>query len=367
VGECVKIALVHDYLCGVGGSDRIFQYLCEEFIEADVYTLAYNPSRALPYFKNREIHATWLNKIIQSPDAFRLAFPIATYVMQHMDFSRYDVVLSSSATTAKYITVPHGIHVCYCYIPTRAIWHYEEYFGKGINARVFALMLPYLRRRDYQAAQKVDKFIAISNASKDYIKEYYHRDAVVINCPIETDKFHPSTKKKEHFLLVSRLEYWKKVDFAVEAFNKLGLPLRIIGTGKEECRLREMAKSNITFLGEVDDTMLAREYSEARAVVFTPHLEYGLIPLEANASGTPVICLGKGGVTEIMVPSRPDAISGQKPTAVFFYEQTADALAEAVLKFERYEFSSADLVTHAAQWSVPAFKSRMRGCINKLI
>ncbi len=363
----MKIAVVHDYLCGVGGSDRIFQYLCEEFVEADVYTLAYNPERALPYFKNRKIHTSLLNKLVRSPGAFRLSFPIATYVMQHMDFSRYDVVLSSSATTAKYITVPNGIHVCYCYIPTRAIWHYEEYFENSINARVFALMLPYLRRRDYQAAQKVDNFIAISNASKDYIREYYQRDSDVINCPIETDKFYPSTRKKDHFLLVSRLEYWKKVDYAIEAFNTLGLPLRIVGTGKEERRLREMARPNITFLGEVDDTMLASEYSEARAVVFTPYLEYGLIPLEANASGTPVICLGKGGVTEIMIPALPGATVGQKPTAVFFSEQTADALVEAVLNFERYKFNSADLVIHAAQWSVPAFKSKMRGYISKLI
>ena len=153
----MKIALVHDYLCGIGGSERIFQYLCEEFTEADVYTLAYNPQRTLPYFQTRKINTTWMNKFVRSMGAFRLSFPISTYVMQSLRLSRYDVVLSSSATTAKYVTVDRGVHVCYCYIPTRAIWQYEEYFEKSIQSRIFGLLLPYFRRRDYEAAQKVDQ------------------------------------------------------------------------------------------------------------------------------------------------------------------------------------------------------------------
>ena len=358
----MKIAIVHDYLCQVGGAERVFQYICEEFAEADVYVLAYNPSGTYPYFSGREIRTTWLNHLVRSPTAFRWSFPIATYVVESLDLSKYDLVLSVSATVAKYAVVPNGIHLCYCFIPTRALWYFDQYFGTSMR-RVLKVVLPYLRRRDYAAAQRVDRFIAISETSKESIKQFYNRNAEVIFCPIDLDRFHCSGKKKEHYLLVSRLEHWKRVDYAVEAFNQLGLPLRIIGTGNEEARLRALARKNIEFLGSVDDEILAREYAEARAVVFTPFLEYGLIPLEANASGTPVICYGKGGVKETLIPVDASGISKGPPTAVFFYEQTAQSLIGAVRQFESLSFCSADLTRHAAQWDVPSFKSRLRRAV----
>ena len=360
----MKIAIVHDYLCGIGGSERIFQYMCEEFSEADAYTLAYNPSATYPYFSTRKIHTTWLNRYVQSTEAFRWSFPIATYVMQSLDLSQYDVVLSSSATVAKYVSVPNGKHICYCYIPTRAIWHFDEYFSNSTKAKLLKLSLPYLKKRDYAAAQKINQFIAISQASKNYIKQYYDRDSEVIYCPIELDKFRPSEKKGSHYLIVSRLEQWKRIDYAVEAFNRSGLPLRIVGTGNAETRLKAMAKPNITFLGSVDDETLAREYAKAAAVIFTPFLEYGLTPLEANASGTPVICYGKGGITETMVPTDGQRASGASPTAVFFYEQTADALIKAVNEFQKYTFISTELVSHASQWGVPNFKKNLRNVVS---
>lgn len=362
----MKIAIVHDYLCGFGGSERVFQYICEEFPEADAFTLAYNPDTTLPYFSGRGIRTTWMNKFVHGANTFKLAFPVSTYVMESLDLSQYDLVLSSSATVAKYLNVPNGVHVCYCYIPTRAIWHFEEYFGSGFKGRVFKFLLPWLKARDCNAAQRVNHFIAISEATRKYIGEYYGRESEVVYSPIDLDKFFPSEKKKEHYLIVSRLEYWKRVDYAIEAFNKMGLPLRIIGGGEEELRLKGIAKSNITFLGVVDDVVLAREYADAKAVIFTPFLEYGLIPLEANASGTPVICLGKGGITETMVPWVDGAENTATPTAVFFYEQTADALVSAVRQFEQASFDSEKLVKHASRWGVPEFRRQLRETITRL-
>ena len=363
----MKLALIHDYLCGIGGSERIFQYMCEEFPEADAYTLAYNPATTFPYFRSRGIRTTWLNRFVQSTNAFRWSFPLATYVMQSIDLSRYDIVLSSSATVAKYVTVPKGRHICYCYIPTRAIWHFSEYFGDSLKARLLKLTLPYLKRRDLAAARKIDRFIAISQASREYIRQYYGRDAEVVYCPIELDKFRPSGGKGSHYLIVSRLERWKRIDYAVEAFSRLGLPLRIIGAGPEEARLRAMAKSNVTFLGAVDDETLAREYGEARAVVFTPFLEYGLIPLEANASGTPVICYGKGGIVETMIPAGGGHGQDGAATAVFFDEQSADALIDAIKRFEKCTFDSAALVRHAQAWGVPSFKKNLRTIVESAV
>ena len=361
----MRIAIVHDYLCGIGGAERVFQYICEEFAEADAYVLAYNPKKALPYFVNRNIKTTWMNRFVQSMDAFRLAFPIATYAMAGLDLSQYDVVLTSSATVAKYVRVgSKAKHICYCYIPTRAIWHFDKYFGRSLPSAVFKLLLPYLKRRDYSAAQAVDQFIAISEDSRRYIKAYYDSEAYVINSPIELDKFAPSTAQRNYYLVVSRLEHWKRVDYAIEAFNLLGLPLRIIGTGKAKSELMAMAKPNIEFVGEVDDITLARAYSEAIAVIFTPFLEYGLIPLEANASGTPAICYGKGGITETMVPWKNGDSSELPATAVFFFEQTAAALVAAVQQFQTLKFDPADLVNHASRWSIPVFKRSLRAAID---
>lgn len=356
----MKLALVHDYLCGIGGSERVFQYLCEEFYEADIYTLAYNRDRTLPFFRNLKINTTWLNFFVRSMETFRWSFPIATHVMETIDFKSYDVVLSSSATVAKYIKVPNGAHICYCYIPTRALWQTKNYFKSGIKSFLMSLFLGVLRRRDLAASRGIDKFIAISKFTQSKITETYNKESIVIPCPIDLDKFYSNPNRGDYFLLVSRLENWKCVDYAIEAFNILGLPLRIIGKGVEEAQLKSLAKPNIEFLGSVDDSVLSAEYSRARAVIFTPALEYGLVPLEANASGAPVICYGKGGIEETMIPW----VEGRaNATAVFFYEQNSQSLINAVREFQGINFNSERLITHASAWGIPEFKKRIRKAI----
>lgn len=364
----MKIALIHDYLCGMGGSERVFQYICEEFKEADIYTLAYNPSATLPYFKSRNINTTWVNTFVQSMDSFRWSFPISTFVMESLDLSEYDIVLSSSATVAKYVKVPNGKHICYCYIPTRALWQVNEYFGNDRKRKLIQPFLSYLKRRDLIAANRVDKFISISQTTRDHIYKTYAKESDIIYSPIDLERFTCSIlpKRENHYLIVSRLEQWKRVDYAVEAFNRIGLPLKIIGTGSEEKKLREIAGSNIQFLGKVDDMTLAKEYAIAKAVIFTPFLEYGLIPLEANASGTPVICYGVGGVTETMIPSSNNYNKGLLPTAIFFYDQTPESLINGIERFEIESFDSQYLVRHASKWGIPEFKLQIRKTINLL-
>jgi glycosyltransferase involved in cell wall biosynthesis len=361
----MRVALVHDYLCTLGGSERVFQYMCEAFPKADVYTLALNRSKTIPYFASKPgIRTTWMNAFVQSPRSFRVAFPLATYAMQGLDLSGYDLVLSSAATVARYVRAPNGRHVCYCYIPTRAVWHFDEYFGQqSIPGRVFKLLLPWLRRRELQAVAHTDELIAISAMTQGYIREYYHRESSILHCPIDLAAFAPRGDRTDAFLIVSRLERWKRLDYAVEAFTRLGLPLRIVGKGPEEANLRAIAGPNVTFLGAVDDATLAFEYARAKAVIFTPFLEYGLIPLEANASGTPVIAFGNGGIRETMIPAEgPDENSG-KATAVFFYEQTPEAVIAAVERFSATTFDADTLVRHASHWSVPTFQKKLRNAL----
>lgn len=334
-------------------------------MEADIYTLAYNPNATLPYFATKQIRTTWLNTFVRSMRGFRWSFPIATYVMESIDFGDYDIVLSSSATVGKYIRVPNGVHICYCYIPTRALWQKEKYFDGSILKYLVAPFVKYLKKRDLAAASRVDKFIAISEDSQMHILKTYGTNSEVINSPIDCSKFKFSEKKSEHFLLVSRLEKWKRIDFAIEAFNQLGLPLRIVGTGEESTYLQSLAKPNIHFCGRLDDDDLAKEYSAARAVIFTPELEYGLIPLEASASGTPVIALGRAGVLETMQPYSVLKEKTREYTAVFFPEQTAQSLIAAVNTFESIKFDHQYLYDYARKWDVPMFKAKIRRTISE--
>lgn len=355
-----KIAIVHDYLCGMGGSERVFSYMCEEFKEADIFTLAYNPELTLPEFKVYNINVTWLNKFVRNMSQFRWSFPIATYVMQEMRLGRYDIVLTSSATVAKYVRAKPGRHICYSYIPTRALWQSDIYFANNFKSKLIKPFKRYLQKRDLEASSRVEKFIAISENTRLHIKNIYKRDSHVIYSPIVCDNFCPVQEKGDFYLLVSRLETWKMLEHALIAFNKNGKNLKIIGTGSDENRLKRLSQNNIEFLGAVDDDKLSYYYSTARSVIFTPELEYGLIPLEANASGTPVICFGRGGVNETMVAYDKEMKNEQNCTALFYYDQTPEALNETIRTFEKLSFNQTFMVDHAQKWDVSNFKSLIR-------
>ncbi len=365
----LKIALIQDQLLTRAGSERVFLYMAQEFQEADLYTLCYNPDTTWPEFRKFEIATSPLNRIIQDHGRFKTLFPIATWWMEHWDFSAYDLIITSSATTAKYIRRFKGPHICYCYFPTRAIWSFDSYFGRerGLRGWVFECLMPWFKHQDLAAAARVSQFIAISQSAAKAIRTCYQRDAAVLHCPIDVERFKAGAQiaKQDYFLLVSRLEKWKQVDYAIDAFNRLGLPLHIIGTGPEEMKLRSMAEPNVSFKGAVDDGVLIRAYGEARAVIFPPELEYGLVPLEANAAGTPVIALGRGGVLETMVGM--DDSRGRRPTAVFYTKPTAECLMEAVREFERARFSREDLLSHVAPFDIAEFRSRLRRMVDEFL
>ena len=362
----MKLAIIQDQLLTEAGSERVFLYMAQEFREADIYTLAYNPRTTWPEFRDFKINTSWLNPFVQTHDRFKMAFPLSTYVMQNWDFNAYDVILTSSATTAKYIRNHHARHICYCYYPTRAIWDHGKYFNgakSGLREDVFRLTYDYMKKRDLEAARNVDSFIAISESSRQAIRAYYGRDAQVLFSPIDVDRFTAGAgvAKTDRYLMVGRLERWKRADFAIEAFNQLRLPLDIIGTGPEEAALRAMAGPTIRFLGRADDAALVQAYGAARAVIFTPELEYGLVPLEAAAAGTPTIALGKGGVLETMIG--PEDPEGRPPTAVFFTDQTPEALARAVRRFEAMDFRREGLMARAARFGIPEFRRKLRAIV----
>jgi glycosyltransferase involved in cell wall biosynthesis len=200
--------------------------------------------------------------------------------------------------------------------------------------------------------------------TQSHIKNIYQKDSDIINGPIDISRFksQQAISNPETYLLVSRLENWKKVDYAIDAFNILKLPLRIVGSGKESSRLMKKANQNIKFLGSISDEELAKEYSSAKAVIFTPYLEYGLIPLEANACGTPVIAYGKGGIEETMIPFEGNP---SESTAIFFHNQSKEDLIKAVYEFEGIKLNRDFMINHAKKWSIPVFKEKLREYINE--
>jgi len=363
----MKIAVIHDSLVVSGGSERVFLNILEEFKEADVYTLAYNPKKVSSQFKNYKIKTSFLNPFIKNHTSFRAFFPIATYLMQHWDFSKYDLIITSSATTAKYISKFKGKHICYCYYPTRAIWECHKYFNSNdLKGMAFRAILPYFQERDLAASKRVDKFIGISQESAKAIENYYGKKAEMVFSPIDYEKFKLGLreKKSDNYLIVSRLVHWKKLEYAIEAFNQCGAPLKIIGTGSEEKKLTAMAKNNIMFLGNVDDATLVKEYGKARALIFTPELEYGLTPIEANAAGTPVIAYGKGAVLETMIPYNPSNKNATSHTAVFFDHQTPESIIDAIKIFENLKFDRHELTKHASQFGIELFRKKLRSIVN---
>ena len=363
----MKIALIQDQLLTSAGSERVFLYMAQEFKEADVFTLCYNPKTTWPEFKALQIKTHWLNAVIRNHGVFKMMFPIATIAMERWDFSDYDLIITSSATTAKYIKRFNAPHLCYCYFPTRAIWNFAGYFngGVGFKEKIFSYFLNYFKKRDVAAASRVNQFIAISELTKLAILKNYGADSKVLFPPVDLERFtQQGVEKAPNFLIVSRLERWKLLDYAIEAFNELGLPLTIIGNGPDKERLQALAKSNITFVGGVDDEALALAYAQAQAVIFTPELEYGLVPIEAIAAGTPVIALGRGGVLETMIGLNDP--QDRQPTAVFFPDPTKEALVNAVLQFKEITFNSQALISHAKSFGIPEFRQKIRKIVNEL-
>lgn len=360
--KAIKIALVHDYLCGVGGSERVFQHICETFPDADIYTLAYREKLTLPYFSKKEIKTSILNRFISSMNAFRLFFPIATYAMSHIDFKDYDLIISSSASVAKYINKKSAIHICYCYYPTRAIWETNKFFKKlSFKKIIFSFLLSYFKKRDLDASRKVDQFISISKYTKKRVKEIYKRDSVVINSPIDLKRIQEfkstnTTIAKNTYLVVSRLEKWKGIDTVIKAFNLNKEQLIVVGDGAERDYLQSIANSNILFLGCVTDKKLYSLYLSSKAIVFPTYLEYGLVPIEACAFGKVSICIDSPGVRETMIPYDRN----NQFTSIFYDNNDPLRVNEAITKLNDVQPDHDFLSKHAQKYSEEAFCNSLK-------
>lgn len=354
-----KVALVHHWLTTPGGGERVLYELHLMYPDAPIYTSAYIPEK-FPEFADADVRTTFLNSIPWLKRKHQL-FPLFLGLpFKTFNMDEYDLVISSCAAEAKYVrTGPDTLHICYCHTPVRYYWTDYEWRLKNLPfgafnplARiVFPMLIGPLRRIDYAAAQGVDAFIANSSHIKARIKQYYHRDSQVIYPPIVTEHLEKmSSGSRDYYLIVGRQVASKRLDIAVDAFNELGLPLKVAGAGEDIARQKGRAKSNIEFLGRVSEDERDRLFAGAKGFIFPPEEDFGMTPIEALAAGTPVIAYGKGGALEYVV---------EGVTGTLFAEQTPAALVEAVRRFEGMTFDDVVLRAAARKFDVSVFREQI--------
>lgn len=351
----MRVAIVHDWLTGMRGGEKCLEVFCEIYPEADIYTLLHLKGSVSPAIERHRIVTSPMQHFPWAEKYYRQMLPLMPWLIRMLDIKGYDFVLSSSHCVAKGVHLePDVFHLCYCYTPMRYAWSaYEDYFG-GDRVRpplkwVLPRVMEYLRRWDNESNRGVYEFVGISHAVAGRIRRFYQREADVLYPPVDTERFRPRGAPGDYYLMVSAFAPYKKVGLAVEAFNRLGRPLKIVGTGQDFERVRRMGKSNIEFLGWQDDAALAELYPGCRAFIFPGEEDFGITPLEAQACGRPVIAYGAGGALEtVRALNREDFApppgfdswsqgGDGAPTGVFFDRSDPDALADAVRYFEANE------------------------------
>lgn len=350
----MKVAIVHDWLTNMGGAERVILAFHDIFPDAPIYTTVYNPDKLPEEFRKMDIRTSFIQKFPKAKIKYNMYLPFMPTAFEQFDLSEYDVVLSSSSSCAKgVITRPDTLHICYCHTPMRYAWDfYNEYKESAPKwqKKFIPYLMNYIRMWDRLSADRVDYFIANSNAVAKRIKKHYRRDSVIINPPVNAEFYNPIDEDGDYFLIVSRLVEYKRIDIAVEAFNDLGLPLIIIGDGPEREKLQKMANSNIKFLGRISDKEVKKYYAKCIAFIFPGEEDFGITPLEAQASGRPVIAFGKGGVLDSVI----DGVTG-----IFFKEQNKESLKEAIIKFKDMKFDKNAIRKHAETFDIGVFKQRI--------
>ena len=353
----MKVALVHDYLNQMGGAERVVLAFHELFPDAPLYTSMYDPKRVDAAFRSMDIRTSFMQKLPLVKKHHQPFLPLYPYAMEHLDLRGYDLVLSSSSAFGKgVITRPGTMHICYCHTPMRWCWNYDEYVEREHLGKMARTVLPFfitnLRVWDQTTSMRVDHFIANSPVVADRIQKYYRREAVVIPPPVEASRFlfEPGTPPEDYFLIVSRLMPYKRIDLAIEACNRLQLPLVIIGGGRDEQRLKQLAGPTICFMGRLSDEEVLRYYARCRALILPGEEDFGITPLEAQASGRPVIAFGAGGALASVV----DGVTG-----VFFHAQSVDSLAAALATFDESRFDTQAIRNHALEFDKPRFHRRL--------
>lgn len=363
----MKVALVCDWLTGVGGAERVLLALHELYPDAPIYTSQYNPAE-IDWFKDADVRTTWLQKL---PKSLKKFLPmLRALAFRGLDLSEYDLVISSSGAEAKGVkTGPNTIHICYCHSPTQYYWIREkEYlsnpgFPRGFNwlAKIaFRLLNKPLKQLDKQASKRPNFYLTNSNHTKDMIKKYYKRDATVIHPPVDTDRFklRANPPLRHGVIIAGRQTPYKRFDLAVEACNELKVPLIVIGDGPDHRRLQKLAGRSVTFLSDVNDLAIVEHFQSSLLFVLPNMDDFGIVAVEALAAGTPVVAYKKGGALDYVIPGK---------NGLFFEQQKASSLKKAISEGLKKSFDYNAVSDTAKQFSVANFKENIKSYIKETV
>jgi len=330
------VALVHDWLTGMRGGERVLEQLVQAHPGADVFTLIHVPGTISPAIEKRPIRASFLSRVPGIARHYRLALPLFPSAVRRLDLTGYDLVISCSHAVAKSVRVPPGArHLSYCLTPLRYVWdQHEAYLDSRLKRLLASPLTAYLRRFD-RRTEGVDRFVSISTAVQERVARRYGRESNVVHPPVDTDRFQPSGRPAEDFyLLLGSFVPYKKESLALEAFRSLGSRLVVAGDGPSRRHCQARAPANAEFLGRVSNDELARLYADCRALIYPQEEDFGIAAVEAQAAGRPVIAYGRGGARDTVVPLGAEA---GMATGIWFERQEPAELSRAVREFEKHE------------------------------
>lgn len=355
-----RVALVHYWLIGMRGGERVLERLLHLYPEADIFTHVYAPEAVSETIKARKVRTTFIQRLPWAKRFYQKYLPLMPLALEHLDLRGYDLVISSESGPAKgVIASPDALHVCYCHSPMRYLWdHFHDYHeNTGAAARAaMPLMFHGLRQWDTASAARVDAIMANSSFIQRRIRKAWGRESSIVHPPVPVSEYAEHHELGSNFLWVGQMTRYKRADLAVEAFNRLGLPLLMVGDGDLAQELRQRAGPNITIKSKLAFAELKRAYATCRALIFTAEEDFGIVPVEANASGRPVIGFGRGGLVDTIIPEE---------TGLFFGEQSVEALVEAVRSFEKWErhFNPQAARTNALRFAPEKFDAGVRATI----
>jgi glycosyltransferase involved in cell wall biosynthesis len=360
----VRVALVHDWLTGMRGGEKVLEVLCELYPDADIFTLFHRRGSVSPTIERHRIRTSLVQRLPLAASQYRKYLPIFPFVIEQFDLDGYDLVISCSHCVAKSVVVPgRARHLCYCFSPMRYAWdQFDAYFGPDRVGRAasrwfYRPVMARLARWDAATAARADRFVAISGHVAGRISRYYNRRSAIVYPPVDTAFYRPAVVPLEnHFLIVSALVPYKRVDLAIEACRRAGARLRIAGDGPERGRLERLAGPGVEFLGPIADDQIRDEYRRALAVILPGEEDFGIVPVEAQACGRPVVAFGRGGALETVVDGE---------TGVFFQEPTAASLAAALERVAAMRVDEPRLRQHAERFSRERYAQEMREMIEE--
>ncbi len=354
----MRLALVHDWLNQLGGAENVLEAMAGLYPDAPIYTSMYAPDRMPDVYRSWDIRVTWMDRLPGIHRYQQPYFPLYPRAFGALDLSDYDVILSNKSGFCHGVMSGDALHICYCLAPTRYVWQFDAYAARErITAGMAAIIRPVisqLRRWDYEAAQRVDYFVAISSDIQQRIAHFYNSESTIIYPPVDTQRYQPNATHEDYFLVVSRLIPYKRIDLAVRACTELDLPLVVAGDGRDRSRLEAIAGPTVKFLGRVPDADLPDLLARCRAFLFPGMEDFGIAPVEAQAAGRPVIAFRGGGALDTVI---------EGTTGVFFEHQTVADLKDVLQEFDAEAFETADCVENAKLFDAAVFHRKLAAFI----